>query len=73
MDFIESEKVRRKALKAERDLLFTQYLAQPKNTRLAIEIKAIDDEIAKSIEESISPRRPRKFIAASPKAERFVK
>ena len=48
---------KRKALKVERDILFAQYLAQPKNMRLAIEIKAIDDEIAKSVEDSISARQ----------------
>jgi len=51
------ERDRRKALKVERDILFARYLAQPRNTRLAVEIKAIDDEIAKSVEDGTSPRQ----------------
>jgi hypothetical protein len=51
---------RRKALKVERDTLFARYLTQPRNIRLAVEIKAIDDEIAKSVEDSSSvPQRSR--------------
>jgi hypothetical protein len=57
VDLMQVERDRRNALKVERDMLFAQYLRQPRNTRLAIEIKAIDDEIAKSVEESSSPRQ----------------
>jgi hypothetical protein len=52
MDFMQVERDRRKALKIERDNLFARYLTQPKNIQLAVEIKAIDDEIAKSVEDS---------------------
>ena len=57
MDLVQSERERRKALKVDRDILFARYLSQPTNTRLAVEIKAIDDEIAKSIEDSSPPRQ----------------
>jgi hypothetical protein len=33
-------------LKAKRNLLFNQYCRNPQNTRLAIEIRLIDDQIA---------------------------
>jgi hypothetical protein len=33
-------------LKAKRNLLFNQYCRDPQNTRLAIEIKLIDDQVA---------------------------
>ena len=57
MDLMQVERDRRKMLKVERDNLFAQYLAEPKNTQLAVEIKAIDDEIAKSVEDSTSGRQ----------------
>jgi hypothetical protein len=62
------EKDRRKALKIERDKLFARYLAQPNNIQLAVEIKAIDDEIAKSVEDSDAVRQRR--IPPSIKAPR---
>jgi hypothetical protein len=40
------QKRKREELKAERELLFERYLKHPMNTRLAIEIKSIDDQIA---------------------------
>lgn len=48
----QNEKARRDALKAERDKLFAEYLRFPKNTKLALEIKRIDDDIARSVEKS---------------------
>jgi hypothetical protein len=45
-----AEKARREGLKAKRKLLFEEYLKSPRNTRLALEIKSIDDEIANSVE-----------------------
>jgi hypothetical protein len=48
----QTEKARRDALKAERDKLFAQYLRFPSNTKLALEIKLIDDDIARSVEKS---------------------
>ena len=44
------EKARREGLKAKRSMLFQEYLKSPRNTRLALEIKLIDDDIAKSVE-----------------------
>jgi hypothetical protein len=40
------QKRKREEVKAKRDLLFERYLKLPMNTRLAIEIKTIDDQIA---------------------------
>jgi len=39
------EKQRRKDLKIKRDLLFEHFLEHPMDTRLALEIKAIDDQL----------------------------
>jgi hypothetical protein len=57
VDFVQVERDRRKALKIERDTLFARYLTQPRNTRLVVAIKAIDHEIAKSVEDSSSQRQ----------------
>jgi len=46
------EKARREGLKAKRKMLFEEYLKSPRNTRLALEIKLIDDDIAKSVDGS---------------------
>jgi hypothetical protein len=54
-----TEKAKRDALKVERDKLFAQYLKFPTNTKLAIEIKRIDDDIARSIEKSDDRKAPR--------------
>jgi len=40
------EKREREALKAKRNLLFARYLKAPLDTRLALEIKIIDDQVA---------------------------
>jgi hypothetical protein len=45
-----AEKAKREGLKAKRNMLFQEYLKSPLNTRLALEIKLIDDDIAKSVE-----------------------
>jgi hypothetical protein len=42
------EKRKREELKAKRDLLFEWYLKHPMDTRLALEIKTIDDQIAEN-------------------------
>jgi hypothetical protein len=44
------EKARREGLNAKRKMLFEEYLKNPQNTRLALEIKLIDDDVAKSVE-----------------------
>jgi hypothetical protein len=48
----QTERARRDALKAKRDKLFAQYLRFPSNTKLALEIKLIDDDIARPVENS---------------------
>jgi hypothetical protein len=40
------QKRKREELKGKRDLLFERYLKLPMDTRLAIEIRTIDDQIA---------------------------
>ena len=45
-----AEKAKREGLKAKRKMLFEAYLQSPRNTRLALEIKLIDDDLAKSVE-----------------------
>jgi hypothetical protein len=52
---IEARK-KREGLKAKRNRLFNEYLKDPFNTLLALEIKAIDDQVAKSIERSTAKR-----------------
>ena len=47
-----AEKAMREGLKAKRKMLFEEYLESPRNTRLALEIKLIDDGIAKSVEDA---------------------
>ena len=51
------EKRRRKDLKDKRDLLFERYLKQPMNTRMALEIKLIDDQLAEEAKPSGKPRK----------------
>ena len=53
--------LRRKDLKIERDKLFAQYVATPSNVKLALKIKAIDDEIAKPVEDSSARQRSTKM------------
>ncbi len=49
---ITDERSKRKALTTKRNLLFAQYLKNPQDTRLALEIKLIDDQVAASIEQT---------------------
>jgi hypothetical protein len=53
------ERIKRKALTTRRNLLFAQYLKNPQDTRLALEIKLIDDQVAASIEQT-ERKPPRK-------------
>lgn len=46
------ERNKRKALTTKRNLLFAQYLKSPQDTRLALEIKLLDDQVAASIEQT---------------------
>ena len=40
------DKSKREKLKAKRNLLFERYLKNPQDTRRALEIKIIDDQVA---------------------------
>jgi hypothetical protein len=51
------EKNTRKHLKSKRDLLFEEYSKNPMNSRLAIEIKLIDDQIAELTEHQSQRRK----------------
>ena len=53
------EKESRAQLKSKRDLLFKEYSKNPMNTRLAIEIKLIDDQIAALTEHQFQRRKAR--------------
>jgi hypothetical protein len=44
---VTDEKKKRGELKAKRDLLFERYLKHPMDTHLSLEIKSIDDQLAK--------------------------
>jgi hypothetical protein len=52
-------KSKRDELKARRDPLFKKYLKNPQDTRLALEIKNIDDEIAECTERMQPLRKPK--------------
>jgi hypothetical protein len=51
IDHTLAEKAKREGLKAKRDMLFAEYLKSPTNTKLTVEIKMIDDDIARSVEQ----------------------
>jgi hypothetical protein len=51
------EKKTRDQLKAKRDLLLDEYSRQPMNTRLAIEIRLIDDQVAALTERLVEQRK----------------
>ena len=42
---------KREELKAQRNLLFKQFLRKPQDTRMALKIKLIDDQLAASAEQ----------------------
>jgi len=46
------EKRKREELKAKRDLLFERCLKHPMDTRLALEIKIIDDQLAEDTKQT---------------------
>jgi len=50
-------KSKRDKLKAKRDLLFERYLESPQDSRMALEIKKIDDEIAECTDRLRQPRK----------------
>ena len=54
------ERKKRKELTAKRNLLFAEYLKNPQDIRLALEIKLIDDQVAQSIEQTERKSGPRK-------------
>ncbi len=49
---VADERKKRKELTAKRNLLFAEYLKNPQDIRLALEIKLIDDQVALSIEQT---------------------
>ena len=49
---IADERKKRKELTTKRNLLFAEYLKNPQDIRLALEIKLIDDQVAQSIEQT---------------------
>jgi hypothetical protein len=51
------EKKTRDQLKAKRDLLLEEYSKNPMNTRLAIEIRLIDDQVAALTERLVEQRK----------------
>jgi hypothetical protein len=51
---------KREELKATRNLLFKQFLKNPVDTRLALEIKSIDDQVAE-FSERMRQNRERQF------------
>jgi hypothetical protein len=53
---IDGKNIRRQ-LKSKRDLLFDEYSKNPMNSRLAIEIKLIDDQIAELTERQSQQRK----------------
>jgi hypothetical protein len=54
-----AEKVKRDGLKAKRDALYAHYLQNPTNSKLAIEIKLIDDQIAEMVERDDKSKKSR--------------
>jgi len=42
---------RREELKARRESLFNKYLKNPDETQLALEIKALDDQVAECVQQ----------------------
>ncbi len=53
-------KSKRKTLKTKRDLLFKRYLKNPQDSRMALEIKNLDDEIAECTEHmDLNKAKPR--------------
>ena len=51
------EKKTRDQLKVKRDLLLAEYSRYPMNTRLAIEIRLIDDQVAALTERLVQQRK----------------
>jgi hypothetical protein len=56
LDTALDEKKKRDELKVKRNLLFDEYLKKPWDTRLALEIKVMDDQVAESI--ALTERKP---------------
>jgi hypothetical protein len=48
---------KREELKAQRNLLFKQFLRNPQETRLALKIKIIDDQVAACAEQMEKERK----------------
>ena len=53
-------KAKREQLKAKRDPLFERYLKHPNDTRLSLEIKTLDDQVAECNEQLQRERKTTK-------------
>ena len=52
-------KKKREKLTAKRNLLFARFLENPSDTRLALEIKIIDDQVAECVKQMQQQREKR--------------
>jgi hypothetical protein len=52
-------KEKREKLKTKRNLLFARFLKNPSDTRLALEIKIIDDQVAECVKQMQQQREKR--------------
>jgi hypothetical protein len=50
---------KREEMKAKRNLLFARFLKNPSDTRLALEIKIIDDQVAECVKQMQQQREKR--------------
>jgi len=67
-----TEKRNREELIAKRNLLFRRFLNNPKETGLALEIKVLDDQIAKITQRMVEEERkanPSETKSAQPKKD----
>ena len=59
LEIAADRKRKHEELKAKRSLLFAQFLKNPLDTRLALEIKIIDDQVAECAEQMQQRREKR--------------
>ncbi len=67
------EKKTRDQLKAKRNQLLDEYTRQPMNTRLAIEIRLIDDQVATLTERLVEQRKSEADCVAEGSNEKILK
>jgi len=56
---------KREGLKAQRNLLFKRFLRNPLDTRLALNIKIIDDQVAECTEQMERERKAERRVSES--------